>query len=421
MSSLKNKLNRMKTHIVKEQDVKSRQITGLQQPVPSIPYLDMWQNANTSPYFLDGEYCLIREVHYPLAARHGKYCFADFPEAVAMWNNSPVCHPLSANGFHAQDLFFFDTETTGLGGGAGNTIFLLGYAFFTQSEVVLKQHILPEPGLEIPLYYSFLENINYTTLVTYNGKAFDWPQVKTRHTLVRDHVPKLPEFGHFDLYHAARRLWRDELDSVKLANVERDILGFEREGDIPGFLAPMIYFDFVERKNPEGLIGILQHNELDILSLITLYTHLTFQILQQDPLQSAKEKRMVGKWFEYIGEYDAALHTYERAAAANDLAAKHRLAFQMKRRKELGRAQMLWTEVAKQARHEIKAEACIELAKLFEHQKRDFKSAAAYTEKALEIYECFISPGSAGWRKQREEAEKRLFRLNMKMKKRGIN
>ena len=80
---------------------------------------------------------------------------------------------------------------------------------------MLKQHILSQPGSEVPLYKSFLESIDYTNMVTYNGKAFDWPQVKTRHTLIREHVPKLPAFGHFDLYHAARRMWKHRLERIK--------------------------------------------------------------------------------------------------------------------------------------------------------------------------------------------------------------
>ncbi|MCK9907287.1 ribonuclease H-like domain-containing protein, partial [Frankia sp. Cpl3] len=74
-------------------------------------------------------------------------------------------------------------------------------------------------------------------LVTYNGKAFDWPQVKTRHTLLRDSVPELPIFGHFDLLHGARRLWKDELESCRLANIEREKLGSFRQDDVPGYMA----------------------------------------------------------------------------------------------------------------------------------------------------------------------------------------
>ena len=139
---------------------------------------------------------LISEVKYPLSHQHGHYRFHDFLTAVEIWNKQPVNHPLSAEGHRAEELFFFDTETTGLGGGVGNTIFLLGYASVSGEYLILRQHILPHPGAEVPLYQSFLEKVNYKTLVTYNGKSFDWPQVKTRHTLVREHVPKLP---HLDI------------------------------------------------------------------------------------------------------------------------------------------------------------------------------------------------------------------------------
>jgi uncharacterized protein YprB with RNaseH-like and TPR domain len=118
-----------------------------------------------------------------LTQQHGKYCFQDFLTAVELWNSHKINHPLSAEGYRAEELFFFDTETTGLGGGVGNTIFLLGYASVSNGELILRQHILPNPGAEVPLYQSFLEKVNYRTLITYNGKSFDWPQVKTRHTL----------------------------------------------------------------------------------------------------------------------------------------------------------------------------------------------------------------------------------------------
>ena len=94
--------------------------------------------------------------------------------------------------------------------------------------------------------------------------------------------PKLPEFGHFDLYHASRRLWKDKLERVKLSMVETEILGINRKMISHGYLAPMIYFDFVERKNPEILFGILKHNELDVYRLFALYIHISKQILQID-------------------------------------------------------------------------------------------------------------------------------------------
>lgn len=384
---MKKKLQRFKHHLGSKTVSSSKQSMVEEGTKKEIPFIDLWEEANTKPYFFEDEYCLIREVHYSLDHAHGKYLFRDFLKAVEMWNKSSLEHPLSSYGYQSNDLFFFDTETTGLGGGVGNTIFLLGYASVKEDEIVLKQHILPEPGLEIPLYNSFLENIDYTTLVTYNGKAFDWPQVKTRHTLIREHVPNLPPFGHFDLYHASRRFWKDQLKSVKLVNIEKEILQFERKDDVPGFLAPMIYFDYVERKNPEGLIKILTHNENDILSLITLYTHLTFQILQQDPNQTSHEKVQLGKWFHYIGNRDAAYETFERAAKDNDINAKYELAFHMKKQKKYDEAKSLWIEVVEQGNSNIRKQACIELAKLFEHQYKNYSQAIEYTKQALLIHE----------------------------------
>ncbi|WP_394232741.1 ribonuclease H-like domain-containing protein [Niallia oryzisoli] len=389
--SIKNKLNRLKPHLKTESD----KLAPEPQPSRSvvergdIPFLNIWKENGVSPYYTDKDYCLIREVTFPLETLHGKYRFADYLLAIDAWNNSSLKHPLSAKGHQPDELFFFDTETTGLGGGTGNTIFLLGYASFNGKEIVLKQHILPQPGSEVPLYMSFLENIDYAKMVTYNGKAFDWPQVKTRHTLIREHVPKLPPFGHFDLYHAARRIWKHRLESVKLSTVEKEILAFERKDDIPGFLAPMIYFDFVERKHPEGMIGILQHNEKDILSLISLYTHLTFQLLGIDQTQTGKETFEVGRWYSYLGETEAAEIVFSKLSEGNDaeaVKAKHALAFQLKKKRNWKAAATLWEEVVSKGDLLIQIDACIELAKLFEHHCKSFEKAIFYTERALDIH-----------------------------------
>ncbi|KAA9026085.1 ribonuclease H-like domain-containing protein [Niallia endozanthoxylica] len=389
--SIKNKLNRLKSHMTTKTNTQRIETppSSLITKREDIPFLDIWKQAGVYPYYTDSDYCLIREVTYPLETQHGKYRFADYLLAVDAWNDRSLTHPLSAKGHQPDELFFFDTETTGLGGGAGNTIFLLGHASFNGKEIVLKQHILPQPGSEVPLYLSFLENIDYAKMVTYNGKAFDWPQVKTRHTLIREHVPKLPPFGHFDLYHASRRIWKHRLESVKLSIVEKEVLAFERVDDVPGFLAPMIYFDFVERQHPEGLIGILQHNEKDILSLITLYTHLSFQLLGIDQMQTKKESFEVGRWYSYLGETDAAEKVFSKLSEGNEaeaVKAKHALAFQAKKKQNWQEAVRIWEDVADQGNTSIQMDACIELAKIFEHRCKNVDRAIYFTEKALEIY-----------------------------------
>lgn len=383
--SLKNKLNRLKPHI--SGGVETKSALELLKPAGiEVPFRSRWESEKVTPYFLDQDYCLIREVHYPLSHQHGHYYFHDFLTAIDIWNTQPISHPLSAAGHKAEDLFFFDTETTGLGGGTGNTIFLLGYASVQGENLVLRQHILPHPGAEVPLYQSFLEKVNYKTLVTYNGKSFDWPQVKTRHTLVREHVPKLPAFGHFDLFHAAKRIWKHKLERMKLAMVEKDVLGVNRVDDIPGYLAPMIYFDFIESKQPDGMFGIMKHNELDILSLVSLYTHLTFQLCGKDVNQTRKESYEVGRWYASLGEKDTAEKVLKKLLDGEDRTshqAKLTLALQYKKDKNWEICLNLFMEAAEAEEVLVSIEACVEAAKIYEHKLKDYKLALFYCQKAM--------------------------------------
>ncbi|RFU65498.1 ribonuclease H-like domain-containing protein [Peribacillus glennii] len=413
--SLKNKLGRMKGHM--KLDSQDKNNTGPETKTivnEKIPFIEKWQENDTTVYWFDNQYCFIREVRYPINYRHGKYSFKELIDVVGFWNKSPLDHPLSAKGLGAQDLFFFDTETTGLGGGAGNTIFLLGYAFLEKEAIVLRQHVLPQPGNEIPLYQSFLKNINYDTLVTYNGKAFDWPQLKTRHTLIREHVPRLPEFGHFDLYHASRRLWKNRLAKVKLSAVEEEILGLKRESDIPGYLAPMIFFDFVERKDPEILLGVMKHNEIDILSLITLYIHLSRQILQVDGY--GEETLEIARWLNYLGKTDEALETYRRLLThgtnGERITARHAIAYQMKKNKQYGLALDIWLEVAESGTIKQKQEALLEASKLLEHHYKDYRKALMLSSKLLEELEGLSSSSAT----LVQNLYKRCERLKRKLK-----
>ncbi|XJZ25925.1 ribonuclease H-like domain-containing protein [Bacillota bacterium Lsc_1132] len=419
--SLKNKLARLKPHLSANTEIQERQAVKPQQmTTPQIAYQERWQEENVHPFFFDNNYCLIREVAYPLSQRHGNYRFEDYLQAVEIWNKQNIHHPLSASGYFPEELFFFDTETTGLGGGVGNTIFLLGYASVAGDHLILRQHILANPGAEVPLYQSFLEKANYKTLVTYNGKSFDWPQVKTRHTLVRDHVPKLPQFGHFDLYHAARRLWKHKLERLKLSVVEKEILGVERVDDVPGYLAPMIYFDFIESKQPDGMLGILKHNETDILSLVTLYTHLTFQICGYDQLQTRRESYEVGRWLAHLGERSEAEKVFKRLADGTDWSsnrAKFALALQHKKQKKWDLAFSLLKEVADDHSGDSAADACIEAAKILEHRYKNYSLAHQYSLKAKEILKKISEAKQKNVLKQLAQLQTRISRLENKMKK----
>ncbi|MDQ0244175.1 uncharacterized protein YprB with RNaseH-like and TPR domain [Bacillus fengqiuensis] len=416
--SMKNKLRRMKQHLNVEKQVSTGDIKEKEeekQAIGDIPFIKEWSELGAIPYYAGDGYCLIREVIYPLEHKHGIHDFGELHHVVEEWNHTSAKHPLSSAGYKSTDLFFFDTETTGLKGGTGTTIFLLGYARVFDDKVVLRQHFLPEPNGEVAFYESFLESVDYTTLVTYNGKAFDWPQVKTRHTLLREHLPKLPSFGHFDLLHGARRLWKHKLESVKLALVEKEVLQIDRINDVPGFLAPMIYFDYVQSKQPQGIFEVIRHNEHDILSLITLYIHMSKQLLSSLEA-TAKERFEVARWYEALGDRQTAVKGYESVASTKDsehLRAKMALALQCKRERDWEKAMEFWKEIVQQATGTVKMEAAIELAKVYEHQVKNLNEAMHYASIAEETRINLLTRHDVHER----ELKKRLERLKRKLQK----
>ncbi|WP_342432089.1 ribonuclease H-like domain-containing protein [Neobacillus sp. FSL H8-0543] len=414
----------MKNHIshVGETETHKSDYSLLGNPnknIEEIPFRETWREINAEPYYYEGEYIFIREVKYPLDHKHGHYKFSDLYTAKEVWTNRDLNHPFSMKDFEMSEMVFFDTETTGLSG-TGTQIFLLGIAYFTDKDLTLKQYFLPSPSSEVAQFNYFLNDIGrFRLMASYNGKSFDWPQLITRHTLVRQNVPKLPALGHFDLYHAARRLWKHKLERTNLSIVEKDVLGIDRVDDIPGYLAPMIYFDFIESRQPKGIHGIMKHNEIDILSLVTLYTHLTFQLCGMDMKQTRKESFEVGRWFAAIGEKAEAEQVLTKLVDGSDvtsLQAKLALAYHYKKEKDWERALNLFVEVADTLDVNMSLEACIETAKIYEHKLKDYLSARDYCLKASKLNEeSQLSKDKKG--KVNDQLQNRFFRLEKRIEK----
>lgn len=373
--SLKAKLNRMKKHMNMEEKEEN---TRIHEPTLSVPHRDKWSELHAHPFFFDGEYAMVRKKTYPKEYQHGRHIFQELENVIERWNSFHRHHPLSSKNLTPSDLLFFDTETTGLGGGVGNTIFLLGYCQYTGDGISVNQYFLPGPGAEVPMYKAFLDDVhNLKNLVTYNGKAFDWPQVKTRHTLIREQVPKLPQFGHFDLLHAARRFWKNEMESVRLSNVEEQKLRFTRKEDTPGYLAPMLYFEFVKDPDPDIIANVMKHNEEDVLSLITLYIHLSNLLLDNEGGNlSAGEQYQSARWWEAIGEEEHAASLYQLSIDGRyDRDAKKALARIYKKQGNIRGAITIWRELSQFTEDE---ECDIELAKYYEHKEKDYDQALHY-------------------------------------------
>lgn len=384
-----------------------------------VPFADKWEALQAKPFGDPDEYVMVREVRYPLAKWHGRYSFAQLHEVISAWGESALAHPLSSAATPAEQLLFFDTETTGLQGGTGNTIFLLGYSRIENDEVVVKQHFLAGPHAEATLYQSFLEDVQGAShLVTYNGKSFDWPQVKTRHTLVRNEVPELPAFGHFDLLHGSRRLWKRDLESCRLSIIEQEKLGVKRINDLPGYLAPIAYFDYLHVYDPAPIEGVLHHNEWDVLSLITLYIHLSKLLLEyrrQTP--STEELFEIARWYDMLGCDRAAMDGYiQIAKSSHPLQGKARLALGhiYKKQRDFNRALYVW-ESCVNLSTPVSEELYIELAKLCEHQFKDYEKALHYSRQAFEHWKKKTALLRTKPKAELEAYRKRLERLGKKM------
>jgi uncharacterized protein YprB with RNaseH-like and TPR domain len=171
-------------------------------------------------------------------------------------------------------LLFLDTETTGLSHGAGTFAFLIGLAVFRHGELVTTRLFIPEPPdepLALRVLQGFLRRHPY--LVSFNGKSYDIHILRSRLTLndpARYEEHDLRLLPHLDLYHLSRRLWRHRLPRARLQDVEREILGYERQGDVAGALIPSIYFDHLLRASVDGMQIVLEHNLLDVVSMARL-------------------------------------------------------------------------------------------------------------------------------------------------------
>ncbi|MBN2352732.1 MAG: ribonuclease H-like domain-containing protein [Spirochaetales bacterium] len=191
--------------------------------------------------------------------------------------------PLLSARASAKDLLFFDAETTGLSGGAGNLAFLLGAGHLDGGDFVVEQHFLAD----FPGEPEFLRLIRplldpERVFVSYNGSAFDSHLLVSRFSLNRMEL-SFPR--QYDILHPSRRLWKSKvaaaLGSCSLKNVERLVLNVDRGEDIDGAEVPECYFRFLRSGDPSSLEPVFYHNRIDVLSLAGLLHRI--ESLLRDP------------------------------------------------------------------------------------------------------------------------------------------
>lgn len=169
----------------------------------------------------------------------------------------------------AESYVFLDTETTGLSGGTGTYVFLVGLGAFDERGFAVRQLFMRHPGEELGMLLALGRELEeFAHLVTFNGRSFDVPLLESRYRM--HHRPFAGPRQHLDLLPAARALWKHRLPSCALGSLEATILGVERELDAPGWLIPSIYFAYLRNREIGDLNAVLEHNRHDVLSLARL-------------------------------------------------------------------------------------------------------------------------------------------------------
>jgi len=361
----------------------------------------------------------IFENQYNLRSRYGK-----IPIASGLSISGEVLALLSRDrSFADLDLstaLFLDLETTGLSGGVGVVPFLVGLGYFREDRFQVSQFFLgdlAEEGHLIQELRQFFAQMDFRSLVTFNGKAFDLPLLETRFILHREVLP-LSGLPHLDFLFPARSLWSHKHESCRLFHLAQQILGSGREEDIPSAEIPQRYFEFLRTGEFSLIEPVLYHNQEDLLSLlgVVISGAALFREEEPDELEitaDAMDLFGAATLLERTGQNERSALFMRRALdgrLSGEIAvlAKMKLASHFKRNRDWPRAVSLWQEMTP-----LRQVTCYrELAIYYEHRERDY-------EKARQIAEEGLTAASGTSRSLEKDFSHRLERLQHKLERRS--
>jgi uncharacterized protein YprB with RNaseH-like and TPR domain len=334
---------------------------------------------------LRGEHgeCLLVERRYALGHVHG----GETLEAALRHAPALRPHERGPGGEERLDLsraVFLDTETTGLSGGTGTVAFLVGAGRVEGSEFVVRQYGLRDYPDEPALLHALLEDLADRPLVTFNGRSFDWPLLTTRL-----HLHRLRPGGraHLDLLPSARRIWARTLPSRSLGTLERHILAFERPDDLPGWMVPDAWFDYLKTGRTTAVARAFTHNEHDVVSMLALVGAMGTVLSNPEGRSPPRDALGTARLLLDLGDVSGAQRSLESgiagAAGEEARALRRALATLERRLGAHGRALEHWTTIVRSGGG-FDAEAYEQVAKIHEHRLRDPAGALRWVEEALE-------------------------------------
>ncbi len=301
-----------------------------------------------------------------------------------------------------EGALYLDTETTGLAGGAGTVAFLVGLAFWDRGELVVEQLLVRTLGEEAPMLAYVAERIAAASmLVTFNGKSFDLPLLRTRYVMARLAAPVEPP--HLDLLHVARRIHKARRTACRLIMLEDAVLGFVRENDVPSGEVSACYLHFLRTGETTSLLGVIEHNLWDVVTMASLVG------LYGEPLEGTQlvgdDLAGASRVLRRAGANSAALAFAEAAVAQGGQGGQGASAESLRARAEiakvLGDRDRALSDLHAVLEREDDPRARLELSKLYEHHKKD-------VVRALELVD-------AGTGEKEEALVKRRRRLTRKV------
>lgn len=334
------------------------------------------------------------ERDFPGSYKHGDVALEEFycldAKSVSLLSGHP-----DFSDFDPEKTLFLDVETTGLAGGAGTYVFLVGLGYFFKGRFQTEQLFLPDFQSE----QAFLEElrdraygptgeISFRYLVSFNGKSYDLNLLDNRFLLRRADHP-FRRFQHLDLLHPSRLLWRGRFRDCALQTIESHVLGLRRKQDIPSALIPQVYFNYLRTGQCGSFREIFEHNRLDLLALVALLILGSRLIREPDPCRFV-DPLSAARFHLSRGNDRQAAELLEDASRQSDLGPE-RLAvlFQLVLlKRKLGQSDeaLRLCDALIREHPRPPLEIFEQAAKILEHKKRAFESALEVVARGLECH-----------------------------------